>query len=74
MKDDSSTPNHIEDVIDSIKADLPSAAEIAGASERARAAIDSQRGPQAVVAQDSASPTTSYSWDSIDDYIAAKYV
>ena len=71
MKDDSTTPDNIDDAIDSIKADLPSAAEIAIASERARAAIASQRGPQEVVAEGSAAPTSSNSWDSIDDYIAA---
>lgn len=75
MKDHPATPDNIEAAIESVKADLPSAAEIAGASERARAAIDSQRGPQALVKQGEAqrpeAPAPSDSWDSIDDYIAA---
>ncbi|PCJ20250.1 MAG: hypothetical protein COA96_15920 [SAR86 cluster bacterium] len=68
MKDKSSTTDSIDDAIDSIKADIPSAEEINDASERARAAIASQRGPQAVVSSESAATD---SWDSIDDYIAA---
>lgn len=81
MKDHLSTPDNpsnpktLDAAIASIKADVPSAAEMAGASERAQAAIDSRRGPQALVkqvqSQASESPVTSESWDSIDDYIAA---
>ena len=70
MKDHPTTDS-IEAAIDSINADVPSAAEITGASERARAALDSRRGPQAVVANRSESPEASDNWDSIDDYIAA---
>lgn len=75
MKDDSTTNDPIEEAIAAIKADLPCAAEIAAASERARAAIASQRlrqiAPQEIVAQESTSPSSGGSWDSIDDYIAA---
>ena len=59
MKDHPSTTDTIEAAIDSIKADVPSVTEIASASERVHAAIDSQRGPQAVVAQGPESPATS---------------
>ena len=88
MKDHPSTPgkpeNSLDAAIDSIKADVPSAAEIASASERARAVIASQRGPQSLVVQEPTetgkqeegqenpqSPASNESWDSIDDYIAA---
>jgi len=71
MKDHPSTTDTIEAAIDSIKADVPSVTEIASASERARAAIDVQRGPQGVVTEGTEAPSASKSWDSIEDYIAA---
>ncbi|MDP6652275.1 MAG: FecR family protein, partial [Gammaproteobacteria bacterium] len=71
MKDHPSTTDTIDTAIDSIKADVPSATEIASASERARAAIDAQRGPQGVVAEGPEALSASKSWDSIEDYIAA---
>ncbi len=71
MKDDSRTGNSIDDAIASIKADLPSAAEIAAASERARASIAANRGPQEVVTQELGSTASDDSWNSVDDYITA---
>ncbi len=61
MKDHPSTTDTIEAAIDSIKADVPSVTEIASASERARAAIDAQRGPQGVVTEGTEAPSASKS-------------
>lgn len=68
MKDRNSIDDGINDAIESIQTDVPSAAEIKAAGERVRAAITAQRGPQAVVSRDSKSAA---SWNSIDDYVAA---
>jgi len=72
MKDRNSIDNSINtginDAIESIQVDVPSAAEIKAAGDRVRAAISTQRGPQAVVGSDSESIEN---WNSIDDYVAA---
>lgn len=63
MKDRNSIDTGINDAIESIQADVPSAAEIKAAGERVRAAI----GAQAMVTSNS----DGESWNSIDDYVAA---
>lgn len=68
MKDRNSSDAGILDAIESIQADVPSAAEIEAAGARVRAAINSHRGPQAVVTDDRESAE---SWNSIDDYVTA---
>lgn len=67
MKDRNSIDTGINDAIESIQADVPSAAEIKAAGERVRAAISAQRGAQTVVASNS----DGENWNCIDDYIAA---
>lgn len=67
------TPNtyNVDDAIDSIKSDRPSPAEIASAGERARAAIEIQRGPQELVSKKLESPMADDTWNSLQDYIDA---
>lgn len=60
MNNDSN--DKLSEAVGAIKADTPTETEITNAAERVRAAIESERGPKAVVAD---------SWDSIDDYISA---
>lgn len=60
MNNDSN--DKLSEAVDAIKADTPTETEITNAAERVRAAIESERGPKAVVAN---------SWNSIDDYISA---
>ena len=57
------THDKLNEAVDAIKADTPTDAEISGAAERVKAAIENKRGPQTVV--------PSGSWDSIEDYISA---
>ena len=74
MKDDRSDSKLLDAAIDAIKADSPTAAEITEAGNRARAALEQHRGPQAINAEHTESivpEVTTGSWDSIDDYIAA---
>jgi hypothetical protein len=78
MKDYSN--DELDAAIDATKNELPSTDDLSAASDRARTAIATNRGPQNLVAaqpqtvaQESAatSTVTKDSWDSLDDYIAA---
>ncbi len=60
MNNDSN--DKLSEAVDAIKADTPPETEITNAAERVRAAIESERGPKAVVTD---------SWNSIEDYISA---
>ncbi len=75
MKDDMTTDNHtdkLEDAIDAIKSDAPSATDIDTAVTRVKEALAPHRGPQAIVAEDGElTPAAAERWDSIEDYIAA---
>lgn len=73
MKDETTNFETLDKAIAAIKADSPSALDLASARDRVEAAIANHRGPQGVVASSSSSsaPSVAENWDSIDDYIAA---
>lgn len=84
MKDDKfndkDKTDTLEQAVAAINADVPSAADLIQARERARAALTSHRAPQEVViekvvpeaaALEEPTPSSADNWDSIDDYIAA---
>lgn len=63
MNDKNSSKHSIEDAIDSVKSDSPSAIDLAAAADRVRAAISAERTQQTEV--------SAASWNSIDDYVDA---
>ncbi len=70
MKDYSDTDKW-DQSIEAVKKDLPTEQEIGAASERVRAAISAQRGPQSVVSSGSEMSAPAETWNSLEDYIAA---